>query len=150
MRIGDAVGDFTLPDQHGTPWRLSDTLQHGPAVVFFYPAAMSRGCTAEVCHFRDLGAQFRAVGAHPVGVSADPVDRQQTFAERHGLSFPLLSDDRAEVAAQFGVRRWLPFLPAKRHTFVVDTDFRILEIVRSETDMQAHADRALAVLTARS
>ncbi|NED98650.1 peroxiredoxin [Phytoactinopolyspora halotolerans] len=146
MERGDAVEDFELPDQDGNLRRLSTMLAAGPVVLFFYPAAMSKGCTAEVCRFRDLNAEFAAVGAQPVGVSADSVDEQQRFAAGNDVPFPLLSDPDRKVAAQFGVRRRFGPIPVKRHTFVIGTDARVVDVVRSEFSMDIHADRALEVL----
>ncbi|GAA1050572.1 peroxiredoxin [Arthrobacter russicus] len=151
MRKGDVVEDFELPDQSGTPQRLSTLLENGPVVLFFYPLAMSGGCTKEVCHFRDVDAEFKALGAQQVGISRDSVARQAEFAKRTGIDYPLLSDEAGEVAEAFGVKRRLlaKALPVKRATFVIDTDARILETVSSETDMNGHADQALAALKAR-
>ena len=92
MQKGDVVPDFTLPDQTGAPRKLSDFLANGPVVLFFYPAAMTYGCTKESCHFRDMAGEFAAVGAQPVGISADTVDKQKQFDEKESLGFPLLSD----------------------------------------------------------
>ena len=103
VRKGDVVEDFELPDESGVLRRLSGFLGSGPVVLFFYPAAMTRGCTAESCHFRDLAAEFAAVGAVRVGISGDPVGRQAEFAARYGLGFPLLSDVDGVVARRFGV-----------------------------------------------
>ncbi len=151
MRVGDLVDDFELPDQDGTPRRLTDLLAAGPVVLFFYPAAMTRGCTAESCHFRDLAAEFTAAGAQRVGISRDPVQRQREFADRHTLDYPLLSDADLAVATRMGVRRRLPLGPlsSRRITFVIDTDRRLLEVIHSERSMTDHADRALAALRAR-
>jgi peroxiredoxin Q/BCP len=149
MRAGDVVADFELLDETGIPRRLSGLLEHGPVVLFFYPAALSAGCTAEACHFRDLAAEFRAVGAQPVGISHDPVEKQARFAARHTLGYPLLSDPDGTVREQFGVTRDLGFNRTKRATFVIDTNYRVLEVIRSEIRMNAHADKALAVLRAR-
>ena len=149
MRPGDVVADFELLDETGTPRKLSSLLEQGPVVLFFYPAAMSAGCTVEACHFRDLAAEFRAVGAHVVGISHDPVAKQARFADRHTLGYPLLSDPDGTVREQFGVKRDLAFNRTKRATFVIDTDFRVLEVIRSEIRMNVHADKALEVLRAR-
>ncbi|MFD3569784.1 peroxiredoxin [Streptomyces sp. NPDC058667] len=146
MNVGDLVEDFTLPDETGAPRSLTGLLAEGPVVLFFYPAAMTPGCTAEACHFRDLAAEFRAVGAQPVGISSDGVERQQEFAERHSLGYPLLSDSDGAVRARFGVKRGFSLAPTKRVTFVIGQDRRVREIVRSELRMSAHADRALAAL----
>ncbi|MEU6738378.1 peroxiredoxin [Streptosporangium sandarakinum] len=150
--VGDVVEDFELPDETGTARRLSDLLAEGPVVLFFYPAAMTSGCTTESCHFRDLAGDFAALGAHPVGISRDGVARQKRFADTYELGFPLLSDPGGVVARALGARRAFaagPFL-TRRMTFVIDTDRRVLEVVHSETNMRAHADRALAALRARA
>ncbi|MGH3451846.1 MAG: peroxiredoxin, partial [Haloechinothrix sp.] len=70
MNTGDLVPDFTLPDDAGNPRSLSEFLADGPVVLFFYPAAMTPGCTAESCHFRDLAAEFTAAGGRRIGISA--------------------------------------------------------------------------------
>jgi thioredoxin-dependent peroxiredoxin len=150
MKPGDLAPDFELPDQTGTPRRLSGLLTDGPVALFFYPAAMTKGCTAETCHFRDLAAEFTAVGASRIGISPDAVDRQQAFSDKHSFDFPLLSDPDGAVATQFGVRRSFGPLLTRRQTFVIDTDRKVLEVVRSELRMAVHADRALAVLRSRS
>ena len=149
MHKGDVVPDFELPDQDGTPRRLSELLAGGPVVLFFYPAAMTYGCTKESCHFRDLGAEFAAVGAQRVGISADSVDKQQQFDQKESLGYPLLSDADRTVATQLGAKRGSSFLPNKRITFVIDTDRTLLEVIHTEISMGAHADRALKVLAAR-
>ena len=150
MRAGDVVPDFELPDQDGTPRRLSELLVDGPVVLFFYPAAMTPGCTKEACHFRDLAAEFAAAGARRVGISADSVDRQREFADKHGFDYPLLSDGDGEVARQFGVQRGGVVrrlgLPVKRWTFVIGRDRRVLKVISSELNMDRHADEALAAL----
>ncbi|PSL52877.1 peroxiredoxin Q/BCP [Saccharothrix carnea] len=150
MKAGDQAPDFTLADQDGVPRTLSGLLSGGPVVLFFYPAAMTAGCTAESCHFRDLAAEFAEVGAQRVGISPDSVQRQHEFAATHRFDYPLLSDGDGEVAARFGVKRRFGPLPVKRHTFVIDTDRTVIEVIRSEFAMNAHADKALAVLRERA
>ncbi|MFD3309681.1 peroxiredoxin [Streptomyces sp. NPDC058656] len=144
--VGDTVEDFELLDETGTSRKLSELLGEGPVVLFFYPAALSAGCTAEACHFRDLAAEFTAAGARPVGISGDTVERQQEFAGKHTLGFPLLSDPEGLIREQFGVKRGFSLAPTKRVTFVISEDRKVLEVVRSELKMSAHADRALAAL----
>jgi peroxiredoxin Q/BCP len=148
IEVGDKAEDFSLPDETGTSRRLTELLAEGPVVLFFYPAALTRGCTAEACHFRDLAAEFAAVGAHPVGISGDSVETQQEFAGRHTLGMPLLSDADGAVRERFGVKRGFSLAPTKRVTFVIAEDRTVLEIVRSELRMNTHADRALAALRA--
>lgn len=148
--MGDPVADFELSDQDGQPWRLSQALADGPVALFFYPAAMTGGCTAESCHFRDLAREFESVGAQRVGISADPVEKQKQFAELNHFDYPLLSDVGAVVADQFGVKRGRVGsrlgLPVKRVTFVIGVDQRVAAAIASETNMASHADEALAVL----
>jgi len=151
MKRGDQVSDFELPDQSGAPRSLSSLLANGPIALFFYPAAMTPGCTKEACHFRDLAGDFAAVGATPVGISTDRVEKQAQFADARGFDYPLLSDVDGTVAAQFGVKRGLlgKLSPVKRTTFVIDTDRRVVEVIASEVNMDTHADSALRVLKKR-
>lgn len=149
MKPGDEVPDFAAPDQTGTTVHLSEMLADGPVVLFFYPKAFTAGCTKESCHFRDLAAEFDEVGAQRVGISADDVSRQAEFAARYDLDFPILSDSDRSLARAFGVARPGP-LSNKRTTFVIGTDRRIVDVISSEFNMDAHADTALDVLRAMS
>jgi peroxiredoxin Q/BCP len=151
MRRGDQAPEFTLPDHTGTPRSLSSLLTNGPVVLFFFPAAMTPGCTKEACHFRDLASEFAAVGAARVGISTDPVQKQAKFSDIQQFDYPLLSDADGTVATQFGVKRGLlgKLMPVKRTTFVIDTDRTVLEVIASEISMDKHADEALAVLRQR-
>jgi thioredoxin-dependent peroxiredoxin len=151
MKTGDTVADFELPDQTGTPRTLTALLSDGPVVLFFYPAAMTPGCTKEACHFRDLAQEFAAAGANRVGISVDPVAKQAKFAETQQFDYPLLSDTDGTIADQFGVKRGLlgKLLPVKRTTFVIDTDRKVLDVISSELSMDSHADKALQTLRSR-
>lgn len=152
MQVGDVVPDFELPDETGTPRRLSDLLAaSGPVVLFFYPAAMTAGCTRESCHFRDLKAEFDALGAQRVGISADDVDKQRRFSEKHTFDYPLLSDPDRLVAESLGVKKLFRFIgPNARTTFVIDTDRTLLAVFDSQVNMNSHADDALTFLQQRS
>ncbi|MDD7917156.1 peroxiredoxin [Actinomycetospora callitridis] len=150
MKAGDIAPDFELADDTGTRRTLSGLLADGPVVLFFYPLASSGGCTQESCHFRDLASEFAAVGAQRVGISADSVERQHTFSTANSFDYPLLSDPDGAVAKQFGAKRsWLPALPVKRKTFVIDTDRTVLEVIGSEMKFDLHADDALTTLRER-
>jgi peroxiredoxin Q/BCP len=149
MQTGDHVPDFDTIDQHGTTRRFHEILADGPVVLFFYPKAMTTGCTKESCHFRDLAAEFAEVGAQRVGISADTVEKQAKFDEKNSLGFPLISDRDKSIAAVFGVKRPGPVM-SKRATFVIDTDGTVLSTFSSELNMEKHADEALAVLRART
>lgn len=176
MIVGEQAPDFVLYDHTGRMRSLSEMLVDGPMVLFFYPLASSPICTAEACHFRELGPEFDALGVQRVGISTDSVARQSRFAGQRAFDYPLLCDARALVAAQFGVRRrvfasmggallrrlesrWGRHVPpgpltrlllsAKRTTFVIDTDRTILKVISSELRAAVHADLALHFLRHR-
>jgi peroxiredoxin Q/BCP len=145
IQAGTRAPDFELPDETGKPVHLAELLADGPVVLFFYPTAMSGGCTAEVCHFRDLAAEFAAAGARPVGISTDSMTKQHEFSRSTGIDFPLVSDQQGDVARAYGVKRKY-VTPVKRATFVIDTDGVIREVIASEWSMNVHADKALEAL----
>lgn len=92
---------FALTDHDGATVS-SDDVTGRRTIVFFYPKAMTPGCTTEACDFRDRYEQFTAAGYAVIGISPDPPDANAEFARQHGLSFPLLSDPDHEVATRFG------------------------------------------------
>jgi peroxiredoxin Q/BCP len=94
-----------------------------------------------------MKAEFDAVDARRVGISADAVEKQKRFSDKHSFDYPLLSDPDGEVATQFGVRRRFTMLsPTKRSTFVIGPDLRVIDVIQSEMRFSHHADRALEVL----
>jgi thioredoxin-dependent peroxiredoxin len=151
MREGDVVPDFELSDQHGVVQSLSGLLTKGPVVLFFYPAAMTPGCTKEACHFRDIGAEYAAAGVQRVGISRDDVAKQKEFSDKHGFDYLLLADVDGAVAKTFDVARGglLGKLgPVKRWTFVIGIDRKVVKVLHSEFNFEMHADQALAAATA--
>ncbi|HEY2428777.1 MAG TPA: peroxiredoxin [Acidimicrobiales bacterium] len=150
VQPGDTLDDFELPDQTGSPRKLSELAADGPVVLFFYPAAMTYGCTKESCHFRDMAAEFAAVGATRVGISRDGVDKQKQFSDKHGFDYPLLSDPDRKVATALGVTQGFKLGPVKRMTFVIDKDLRLIDTIKSEVRMDTHADKALEILRRRA
>ncbi|HUY06688.1 MAG TPA: peroxiredoxin [Acidimicrobiales bacterium] len=146
MQNGDLVADFSLPDQFGDAQSLYRYLERGPVVLFFYPAAMTKGCTIECSHFRELKGEFEALGAQRIGISRDAVGKQRKFSDLQGFDYSLLSDSRGIVAEQFRVSRSFALLPVKRRTFVIGGDGRVVGIMKSEVRMNSHADRALDLL----
>jgi peroxiredoxin Q/BCP len=146
LEAGDLAPNFTLSDQTGASVELSSLLATGPVVLFFYPAAMTIGCTREACHFRDAGPEFAALGAARIGISADPQSTQSEFSRQNRLDFPLLTDADGTVAKAYGARRTGLADSHKRATFVIGTDGIVLAVVSSQLRMREHADRSLAVL----
>ncbi|MEO5710262.1 MAG: peroxiredoxin [Nocardioidaceae bacterium] len=142
---GTQAPDFDLPDENGHPVKLSERLEDGPVVLFFYPIALSGGCTTEACSFRDLGADFEKAGAQRLGISTDTVAKQKEFSQANKFDYPLLSDESGDVARSFGVKRKY-ITPVKRATFVIDKDRTIRKVITSEMNMTVHADQALAAL----
>lgn len=92
---------FTLPDHNRTPVSTADFAGRH-LIVFFYPKAMTPGCTAEACDFRDRHERLIDAGYAVVGISPDPPGDNAAFAAAHGLAFPLLSDTDHEVARRYG------------------------------------------------
>ncbi len=98
---GDPAPDFTLPDADGKPVALT-SLRGRKAVVYFYPAASTPGCTTQACDFRDELTEFEGAGFAVVGVSPDPPAELARFRDAEGLTFPLLSDPAKEVLTAWG------------------------------------------------
>ena len=147
MNPGDLAPDFSLTDQSGQTLRLSELVSNGPVVLFFYPVALSTGCTKETCHFRDLRSEFKKIGAQPIGISMDEVTKQAEFAAVNNLDYPLLSDTDGSVATAYGVKRAFDVLKTRRSTFVIGRDQRVIKVIKSEINMNKHADEALAALS---
>jgi peroxiredoxin Q/BCP len=101
LTVGDEAPDFTLPTAGGGSVALAD-LRGRSVVVYFYPAAMTPGCTTQACDFRDSLSALAAAGYAVVGVSPDPVDRLAEFAAQEGLTFPLASDEERAVLTAWG------------------------------------------------
>jgi thioredoxin-dependent peroxiredoxin len=102
LAVGDVAPNFTLEAADGSTVSL-ESLRGRHVVVYFYPAAMTPGCTTQACDFRDSLAALAASGYAVVGISPDKPTKLATFAERDGLTFPLLSDPDHAVMERWGV-----------------------------------------------
>ena len=98
---GDKAPDFTLPDADGKQVSLS-SLRGQQVIVYFYPAAMTPGCTKEACDFRDSIQSLAAAGVTVLGISPDKPAKLAKFRERDSLNFPLLSDPDHKVEQAYG------------------------------------------------
>jgi thioredoxin-dependent peroxiredoxin len=98
---GDPAPDFTLPDADGNQVTLSD-LRGQHVVLYFYPAAMTPGCTTQACDFRDSRNDLSGAGFAVLGISPDPPAKLAKFRDKEGLTFPLLSDPSREVLKAYG------------------------------------------------
>jgi peroxiredoxin Q/BCP len=126
---GDAAPDFTLPDADGNEVSLS-SLRGQRVIIYFYPAAMTPGCTTQACDFRDSLASLAAAGVAVLGISPDSPAKLAKFRDRDGLNFPLLSDQRREVLGAYGAYGEKMLYGKKsvgviRSTFVVGPDGKI-------------------------
>jgi len=101
LEVGDVAPAFTLPDSHGRPVSLADYAGR-KVIVYFYPAAMTPGCTKEACDFQDNLTELNGQGIDVIGISPDKQAKLAKFVERDELTFPLLSDPDKEVLAAWG------------------------------------------------
>lgn len=117
-------------------------------VLYFYPRSFTPGCTIETIGFRDATEELRALGAEIVGVSADPLDTQCSFAGKYGATFPILSDLDRSIAKAYGVT--YPFIDrGKRVTFVIDGEGYIVARFRHELLFKKHIEDAIAFMKSR-
>jgi peroxiredoxin len=119
VEVGEKAPDFELPDQEGKAVRLSDFRGRANVVLAFYPADFTPVCTKEMCSFRDDLSQFKGKSAQVIGVSVQPQASKKKFAEKLGLNFPILADEKKDVAKAYGVLGPLG-IHTKRATFVID------------------------------
>lgn len=131
MRLspGDPAPDFQLPDADGNVVRLRD-FRGKKVVVYFYPAALTAGCTKQACGFRDSMADWTASGYAVLGISPDKPEKLARFREVEGLNFPLLSDPSRQVLEAYGAYGEKQLYGKTvtgviRSTFVVDEEGRV-------------------------
>lgn len=103
LKVGDKVKNFEAKTNEGKIWKSADYSGKKFIVVYFYPAAMTGGCTKQACSFRDDKTEFEKAGVEVVGISGDDVPSLKIFQNVHNLNFTLLSDEKGEIAAIFGV-----------------------------------------------
>jgi peroxiredoxin Q/BCP len=101
LEVGDTAPAFSLPDAEGNTVKLSD-FKGRKVIVYFYPAAMTPGCTKQACDFRDSLAELNGAGVDVVGISPDKPEKLAKFTERDQLTFPLLSDPDKKVLTEWG------------------------------------------------
>jgi thioredoxin-dependent peroxiredoxin len=151
LETGQLAPDFTLPDQDGTPTKLSD-LRGKRVVLYFYPKADTPGCTTQACGVRDHVEEYDAAGAVVLGVSPDPVKAVKKFHTGQGLNFALLADEGHAVADSYGV--WVEksmygktYWGVQRATFVIDPDGTVADVI-PKVSPKTHDEQVLKILGA--
>ena len=129
LEPGDDAPDFTLPDPDGKDVALS-SLRGQRVIIYFYPAAMTPGCTKQACDFRDGKQDLSDAGYTVLGISPDSPAKLAKFRERDGLTFPLLSDPGKDVLKAYGaygekMMYGKTSVGVIRSTFVIDADGKI-------------------------
>lgn len=145
--VNSEAPEFELPDQDGDPTSLSD-FRGRTVVLYFYPQAGTKGCTAEACSFRDNWGAFVDAEVQVLGVSTDPVEDNAAFAEAEDLPFPLLSDPSGEVPRAYDSFDTVEvdgqqLEIAVRNTFVIGPEGTV-QSVYQDVSPEAHADEILA------
>ena len=141
LKAGDPAPDFTLPDADGKPVSLKD-FRGRRVIVYFYPAAMTAGCTKQACDFRDSLAQLGGAGITVIGISPDPVAKLAKFRDQQELTFPLLSDVEKVVLNEYGAYGEKKLygktvVGVIRSTFVIDAEGRV-EIAQYNVKATGH------------
>ena len=149
IKEGDSAPEFELPDQDGKTHRLADYAgKH--VVLYFYPKAMTTGCTVQACSVRDHAADYENADAVVLGVSPDPQKMLREFVDKEGLNFTLLGDEDHSVAEKYGV--WVEksmygktYFGNERTTFVIGPGGVVASVLRKVKPAE-HDDRVLAAL----
>lgn len=149
-KIGNLAPAFALQNQRGETVSLKQFRGTHNVVLYFYPAAMTPGCTVQACGMRDAAAELAACSAVVLGISPDPVAKLARFAARDRLDFDLLSDPDHAVADRYGA--WGPkkfmgreYEGVLRTTFLIDRDGRLRHVM-SKVRTRTHHDDVLALL----
>ena len=146
IKTGSKVPPFALKDQRGEIFDIQTVIGKKNLVIYFYPKDDSPGCTKEACYFRDQYEVFNQADAVIIGISGQSVESHRKFAEKHSLSFILLSDTGNKVRKLFGVPKdFFGVLPG-RVTYVVDKTGTVVYVFNSQTKATMHVDEALRIL----
>jgi len=147
--VGQAAPAFTALNQNGESVSLSD-LKGKNVVLYFYPKAMTPGCTVQACGIRDSKDTFAAANTIVLGISPDAPARLQKFIEKENLNFDLLSDPEHQIADQFGVWAMKKFMGKEfegihRITFIIDAN-GVLRHIMEKVKTKSHHDDVMAIV----
>lgn len=143
LKVGAEIPEFKAKDMNGNPITKDDLLG-APFIVYFYPKDDTPGCTKEACEFRDLMEGFDDMNVAVVGVSPDTPNSHQKFIDKYELNFPLISDEKWELAQKFGVTKNNPSggNSIVRTTFLCNDTGEVLW-VESPVQVEGHAQRVI-------
>ena len=149
-KIGNMAPAFNLLDQDGNKVSLKDFKGKSNVVLYFYPKAMTPGCTVQACGIRDSKKELAKLDTVVLGVSPDPVARLPKFIEKHDLNFTLLSDEDHAIAEKYGcwgMKKFMgkEFMGLIRTTFIIGKDGRLKSIM-DKFKTKTHHDDLLAEL----
>ena len=150
LTVGDKAPQFTLQNQNDETISLSEALQSGPVLVYFYPKASTPGCTVQACGLRDSQPQLNDLSVTVFGISPDPVAKLAKFSDKQSLNFSLLSDEDHAIADAFGVWGEKKFMGKiydgiHRLSFLVGQDGNIAHVF-NKFKTKAHHEMVLAYL----
>ena len=153
LKVGDPAPEFAGQTDADKPWKSKDHVGKKILIVYFYPADMTGGCTAQACAYRDALAELQRDDVEVIGVSGDSVENHQHFKREYDLNFTLLSDPEGKIAKAFGVEmgkggsiereidgKTITLergVTAMRWTFVIDKDW---QIAHKDTKVDAAKD----------
>mgnify|MGYP001772489795 CR=1 FL=1 len=143
VNVGDYAPDFEAESTMGKI-RLSD-FKGKNVVLYFYPKSFTSGCTRELKRFVDLYEEFKKLNTEIIGVSADSISTQKKFAEKFGAKFPLVDDKQKKIIGAYGVLNEKG-TSAQRVTFIIDSNGKVVEILRNLKKAEEHADKALETI----
>jgi len=129
--------DFSLPNQNDQTITLSEVLNRGPLILYFYPADFTPGCTKEACSIRDLHDEISKVGLQVIGVSPQSSESHRRFRDKHSLQFDLLSDSDKKVIKAYNMDGPLGF-GVRRATFLIGADGMIDSAVLADLRIAEH------------
>lgn len=139
LKAGSRAPEFILPDANGVDTALSDLLQNGTLLLYFYPADFTPGCTKEACSIRDLHNDIQSVGLQIVGISPQDGDSHRRFRDQHNLPFILLSDPEKVAIKMYDVDG--PFgVGVRRATFLINQDRTIRDAVLADIRIGRHTE----------
>lgn len=142
LKVGSKAPEFSLLNQDGIEVKLKD-FSGRYLVLYFYPKAMTPGCTTQACSIRDIKQELDDLGVVVLGVSPDPVARLQKFRDKHQLNFDLLADEDHTLAEAYGVWGLKKFMGKEymgliRTTFIVDPKGKVAEVLTKFTTAAHH------------